>query len=362
MKVSLPYIQQYRDQHGKLKRYVRRPGQPKIRLPGEPGSPEFIAAYNAALSGHRIAPSARGRDRLPVGSVGQAIAEYYQHNSFLALAPGTRKMRRAILERFRAQDGDKPLALMKPEHVAKKLGAMKPFASRNWLKTLRGLMAFAVATGLRQDDPTEGFKPAKAKAGAIHTWTEDEIAIFERHHAVGTRARLAFSLLLHTASRRGDLVRLGRQNIRGGRLYYRQQKTGRALAIPLHHELVSVIEASRTDHLTFLVTAHGKPFSAAGFGNWFREMCNAAGLPQCSAHGLRKAQARRLAEAGCSAHEIASITGHKTLSEVQRYAEQASQAKLAEAAIRTVSGTSIVPLSETAVPPARKTRKYNEKI
>jgi hypothetical protein len=48
----------------------------------------------------------------------------------------------------------------------------------------------------------------------------------------------------------------------------------------------------------------GKPFTAAGFGNWFREQCNAACLPHCSFHGLRKAASVRLAEAGCTPHEM----------------------------------------------------------
>lgn len=341
MKVSLRYIHEYRDQHGTLKRYFRRAGSPKVRLPGEPGSAEFVAAYSAALAGQTIEKQPVGATRLQPGTVGRAIAEYYQHNSFLALAPGTRKMRRAILERFRAQDGDKPLALMQQIHIARKLGAMKPFAARNWLKTLRGLMAFAVATGLREDDPTTGFKPVKAKAGTIHTWTEDEIEIFERHYAVGTRPRLAMALLLYTAARRSDAVKLGPQNARSGRIRYRQQKTGRTLVIPIHPQLQEIIAALPRDHLTFLIAAGGKPFTAAGFGNWFRECCNAAGLAHCSAHGLRKAQARRLAEAGCSAHEIASITGHLTLSEVQRYTDAANQSKLADSAFATVSRTSI---------------------
>jgi site-specific recombinase XerD len=83
-----------------------------------------------------------------------------------------------------------------------------------------------------------------------------------------------------------------------------------------------------------LVTASGKPFSPAGFGNWFRQVCDEAGLPgKCAAHGLRKAAARRLAEAGCTAHQIMSITGHKTLREVTRYTESADRRGLAVAAM-----------------------------
>jgi integrase len=263
----------------------------------------------------------------------------------VTLAVQTQKMRRALLERFRAEDGEKRIAKMQREHVAKRIASKKAFAARNWLKTLRGLMQFAVTAGLRDDDPTAGINLPHARAGTIHTWTEAEIAIFEARHEIGSRPRLAMALLLYTAARRGDAVGLGPQHIRNGMLAYRQQKTGRILEIPVHPELSRIIASSPRGHLTFLTAAAGAPFSAAGFGNRFRQWCNEASLSHCSAHGLRKAQARRLAEAGCSAHEIAAITGHKTLAEVQRYADAASQSRMARSAMATV--TTAFPVAET---------------
>ena len=109
----------------------------------------------------------------------------------------------------------------------------------------------------------------------------------------------SFALLLYTGQRRSDVVRMGRQRIRDGMLHIRQMKTGVELAIPVHPRLGAIIGDMPIEHLTLVTTAFGKPFTAAGFGNWFREQCTAAGLPHCSAHGLRKAAARRLAEAGC---------------------------------------------------------------
>lgn len=269
----------------------------------------------------------------------------YGHSSFMTLAPQTQKMRRAILENFRSKHGDKRIAKMPREYVARLIASKKPFAARNWLKTLRGLMQFAVTTGLRSDDPTAGIEAPRARAGTIHTWTEAEIAQFEARHEMGSRPRLAMALLLFTAARRGDAIGLGPQHVRNGMLAYRQQKTGRTLELPLHPELAAILAASAVSHLTFLTTAAGAPFTPAGFGNAFREWCNEAGLKHCSAHGLRKAQARRLAEAGCSAHEIAAITGHKTLAEVQRYADAANQARMARSAMATV--TTAFPKSET---------------
>jgi len=256
-----------------------------------------------------------------------------------------RKCRRAILERFRTEHGDKRIAMLPQEFIVRTLGKRSPAAARNWLKTLRGLLEFAVSEKFRADDPTHGVKlPKLPKSDGIATWTEEEISAFETKHPIGSRARLAFALLLFTAQRRGDVVRMGRQHVRNGAISVRQQKTGAALEIPIHQDSQTVLDATPSEHLTFLVTEFGKPFAPAGFGNWFRDQCNEAGLPRhCSAHGLRKAACRRLAEAGCTAHQIAAISGHASLREVERYTKAADQARLAKDAInkeqlRTSSG------------------------
>src|SRR5262249_26278506 len=153
--------------------------------------------------------------------------------------------RRQILERLRADHGDKRLGLLRREHIAAMLGSKRPHAARTWLKTLRGLMQFCVEIGLINEDPTAGIKPAKLAASrGVHSWTEEEIAQFEARHPIGTRARLAMALLLFTAQRRGDVVRMGPQHIRGGAIIVRAQKTlrttGKTLQIPIHPALREV--------------------------------------------------------------------------------------------------------------------------
>lgn len=335
----LQFVHEFRDRHGKVRRYFRRPGFKRVPLPGLPFSPEFIAAYQAAMAGEVMPPPQVGASRTAPGTINAAIVVYYADNSYTTLASGTRKMRRAILERFRQQYGDRRIATLEPKHIAALIGSKKPFAARNWLKTLRGLLAFAKSIGLRPDDPSIGIKAPKAKSDGFHTWTEEEIAQYEVHHAIGTRPRLAMALLLYTAQRRSDVVRMGRQHVKNGVMHIRQQKTRTELDIPLHRELQAIIDVSDATGLTFLLTEKGAPFSAAGFGNIFREWCDQARLPKhCASHGLRKAACRRLAEAGCSAPQIASISGHKSLAEIQRYIEAAEQAKLARAAMDKVSG------------------------
>jgi len=176
-------------------------------------------------------------------------------------------------------------------------------------------------------------KAIRIKSSGHHSWTDVEIEQFERRHPVGSRARLALALLLYTGQRRGDVIRMGAQHIRDGFLHVRQEKTGAELTIPVHPELQMVLIATASGHLTFLTTQYGGPFKPQAFSTWFRQECDKAGLPHCSAHGLRKAAARSLAEAGCTAHEIASITGHATLAELVRYTKAVDQRRLAEAAM-----------------------------
>ena len=270
-------------------------------------------------------------------SVATVIEAYYAHTSFRALAAGTQRMRRAILERFRLTYGKRQIAGLHRYHLVALLGPKTPCAGRNWLKTLRGFLQFAVIAGYRQDNPTEGIKPTKTRSGEIHSWTEEEIAQFEEKYPLGTRARLAMALFLYTAQRRGDVVRMGPSDIHDGILTVAQQKSGSSLEIPVHPALTAILAATKSEHPTFLATTSGKPFSPAGFGNIFRDWCNAAGLPKhCSAHGLRKAACRRLAEAGCSEHQIASISGHRSLYEILRYTRVARQSILARAAMASV--------------------------
>jgi integrase len=336
-RIKLAHVNSIKDRHGRVRYYFRRRGFKNVRLLGLPGSAEFMEAYGAALADAK--PAEIGARRTQPGTVAALVAAYLGSIAFSNLAAETRRSRRGILERFRAEHGDKRVTLLGRQHVERMVAAKAatPSAARNFLNALRVLMHFAIETGIRSDDPTIGVKRVKLRTEGFRTWTEDDIGSFEAAHPIGTRARLALALLLYTGQRRSDVVRMGHQHLRGCDLHIRQQKTGKELTIPVLPELRAVLDATPSD-LTFLTTASGKPFTPAGFTNWFREMCNEAGLPKgLSAHGLRKATCRRLAEAGRSAMEIAAISGHGSLQEIERYTRAADQARMARAAIGSLS-------------------------
>jgi integrase len=218
---------------------------------------------------------------------------------------------------------------------------------RNYFKTLRGLIAFALTERLIEIDPTAGVKLAKVKdTGGFKTWSLESIEQYRTTHKLGTRARLALELLYGTMQARADVVQLGRQHVQADVISFRRQKTGNPVDIPILPELQIAIDAMpKAEHLTFLVTEHGKPFTPAGFGNYFRDQCDLAGLSNLSAHGLRKAGATRLAEAGATNHEIMAWGGWTTLKEVQRYTRAANRKRLAlQAAGKLKAGTEVANL------------------
>ena len=330
-RLHLKYVHSYRGYH-----YFRRRGSPYVQLPGVVGSTEFMEAYQRALA---AAPMAIGiSKRSGPGSVSAAIAEYYGSQSFRSLTGGTPALRRAILERFREQHGDKRLASLPREFITALLDTMAPHAAKNWLKAFRHFIRWCESRKLVQQDPTWGVRVTVPQSDGFYTWTEEEIAQYEAHHPIGSKARLALALGLYTALRRGDAIRIGRQHIRNGELGVRQSKTNASLLIPVLPELQHIIDATPTGHLTLLVTRTGKSYAAADFSEQFRRWCDAAELPpECSFHGLRKAALTRLANAGCSVHQIAAISGHKTLRQVEHYTRAADQARLArEAMAKTV--------------------------
>jgi integrase len=149
--------------------------------------------------------------------------------------------------------------------------------------------------------------------------------------------------MLFTGARRGDVVTLGKQHAKEGFLRYVPRKTRhQRMTIsekPILPVLADIIAKSPTGDLTFLVTKHGKPFTANGFGNWFRDRCDEAGLPQCSAHGLRKAGATIAAENGATDRQLMAMFDWTTPSQASVYVRAADKKRLAGDAARLMVGT-----------------------
>jgi integrase len=360
-RIKLPHVHGFRNRHGTLVHYFRKRGCKSVRLRGLPGSSEFMRAYEAALG--NVEPIVIGADRAKVGTIAATVGMMLASATFADLADGTQRLRRGILEKFREAHGDKRIALIERKHVQALIDtkAATPGAARNLLSVIRLLMQFAIDAGIRTDNPALGVKCVKSKSDGFPTWEEHHIAAYEARHPLGTMARLALALALGTGQRRADLVKMGRQHVRGDMIAVRQQKTKKPLMIPIGTELRAAIDAMPVDRLTFITSARGEPFSPPSFTMWFRKQCQAAGTPLgYSVHGLRKSVCCRLAEAGCTEKEIAAITGHKTLRMLQHYTEAADQKNLARAAIERLGNDHVAHLERRTGSPTRNQLKLKE--
>jgi integrase len=290
------------------------------------------------------APTPAGADRTSPGSVSDLVIRWYRSPDFNKAGESTRVVTRRIIEHFRAKFGDQRVEDFTFEHIdallvraARKSRDAKgrlvggPEAAARLRKHLSRLFRHAVKIRMIAANPVDHAEPvAKPKSQGFHTWTEEEIAAFQRRHPLGTKPRLALEIMLWTAQRGGDARLFGAKHERGGRVNFRAGKTGKDMWLPLAPQLRAAIAAMPALGLdAYLITAYGQPFSAKGFGQWFRDQCDAAGLPHCTAHGLRKAAARRAAQLGGTNQGLKALGGWSGDREVATYTAAVDQASLA---------------------------------
>lgn len=337
--IRLRYIHRVKDRYGKIRLYLRRPGHPAIPLPPEADA-GFFDAYQKAVARTNAAVKTAPINMDTLAALGDA---WQRSAQFKQLTPSSQQRYRLLLASLARED----YAMFKvkdfePRHIRRAVARLadKPGAANNRLKMLRALFAFAIEDGWRETNPTNEVRRLKAATDGFRSWTDAEIAQYEACWPSGSKERLALALLLYTGQRRSDVVEMGWGSVEGGLMRVRQGKTNVVLHIPIHDALLSEIEQCDPFQPCFLMAERHalKPFTANGFYMRFKSWRRQAGLGEgLSPHGLRKAAARRLAEAGCSPHQIASITGHKTLAEVERYTRSVDQKRLAAEAMERIA-------------------------
>jgi integrase len=329
-RIKLPFVHEYRDRHGKLRRYVRRPGARRVALPGLPGSPEFMQTYQDAMTGP-VLPRQRSRP----GTLAALAVEFFSSAEFANLAASSQATYRLALDPVLGRDGHRLARDLPPDKARKiieEIGASRPAMANLTRAVLRRLFSFAISIGQRRDNPFD--RAPKYKIGTHHTWTDAQLDTYENRWPLGTRERLAFDVLLYTAQRVGDVVRMQRSDIRNGVITVTQEKTGAEVFVPLHPALARSIKAGPANGLYLIGDRNGRPIKRGRLSALIVAAVKAAGLPaECVAHGLRKASLRRLAEHGSTVKEMQAVSGHKTLGEIERYTRQADQQRLARAAI-----------------------------
>jgi integrase len=230
-------------------------------------------------------------------------------------------------------------------HISEIIGAKAatPEAANNLLKVLRVLLDYAVGQEMIDGNPAVGVKRYRSRGEGIEPWTEAAVAQYRARHPIDTQAGRALELFVQTMQRRSDVIRMGWQHMTVDEeglpaIRVRQEKTDTPLVLPIHPQLEAALVALPRTNLTFLMTERGAPFTPAGFGNWFRKQCDLAGLPNLSAHGLRKFALTRAANLGATHEQLKAFGGHRSDSALAPYLRTANQQRLARQLLNLMLG------------------------
>lgn len=349
------YVSTDRCRDGSKRLIYRPPGGKRVTLPGPVGSKTFWEAYNAAAAGKPLS-AATPRQKTARAAPGtlRAVAEgWYRSAQFRSDDALTQSDKRGVIESILAEPlvVGKPLQFetcpvksLSPQHVAvlrdRKAGL--PNAANKRLRYVRMMLDWAVESGYADTNVAKDTKRVRVPKGGFHVWSVEEVRQFEAFHQVGTRARLAMSLMLLAGLRRSDAVTLGRQHVSDGWIKKPQHKNRnrhpKLIQVPVLPTLASVLAASPLGEMTLLMTAEKKPkpYTIKAFGMRFKAWCVDAGLPHCSAHGLRKAGATIAIDNGASDAQVMAIYGWEDAKEVLTYSRERDRKRLAEEAMHLI--------------------------
>lgn len=277
------------------------------RIEGKPGTPEFMAAYNEAVA---------DRQRKPAAGVLLSVMQGYQaSDAFRSCADATRRDYIRYIKIIEAEFGDMPLGALTDRRVR---GEFMAWRDRLALRSRRSadyawsvlarILSWGLDRGLVLSNPCErGGRLYRAKR-TENVWLDaDEAAFLARAPA---HLHLPLILALWTGQRQGDLLRLPWSAYDGETIRLTQSKTGARVVVPVGAPLKARLDGSPRLSPVILLNSEGRPWTGDGFRASWGKACKACGITGLTFHDLRGTAVSRLALAGCSEAEIATLTGH----------------------------------------------------
>jgi integrase len=350
-----PHLQRGVSRHGKPYWFVQmKRGAPKIRIREVYGSPEFDAAYQAAIAS---APKVKEPQiKANKGTLEWAWLLYKQSGSWQSKSKATQRQRENIMKHVLASAGSVAISDINDAAVQDGVDrrANTPSQAKNFAQMMRQFFKWLVKNKIVAKNPCDGLElPKRPKTGGFKEWTEDDIVKYETRWPIGTRERVMLDVYAYTGLRRGDAARVGKQHISRQIVQELDERTGEMMEViketitiateksqgqtvvhlPLLDVLKRTLDAGPTGDLSFNVTKRGTPWAKESLGNTFKDACVAAGVLDKSAHGLRKAAATRAADNGATTHELMAIFGWIDIKEAEIYTRNANRKRLAARAM-----------------------------
>lgn len=276
------------------------------RLPGNPGEPEFMAAYNAAVA-RKVVPKA--------GTMFSILRGYQESAEFDKLRPRTKSDYIRLIKAIEQKFGTFPLSAMTDprtrnifmtwrDELAK---ASKRQADYSW-SVLARVLSWAHGRRIIAENPCTRGGRLYSGSRVDKIWSDEceeaFLALAPEH------LHLALVLALWTGQREGDLLALTWTQYDGRAIRLRQGKTGVRVTVPAGSSLKERLDAARQSSGPVLLNSRGQPWTSNGFSSSWRKACKKAGIVGVTFNDLRGTAVTRLAVCGCTEAEIASLTGH----------------------------------------------------
>jgi len=341
--VMLPYLQVYKVR-GKQFAYYRRAGK-RVRLAGEIGSPEFLAAYK--IASEEVSPKIGIPSKAAPGTF-QALWDAYERSpDYKQIDIETQKDYARLLKPSLALHGHRQVAGIHQAWVLAERDkrAKSPSRANRFVSVLRLLINWGIPRGFRPKDgnPTFGIKALRVGKGH-RIWTDAEVELMTSERA-GTVA-LPVLMARYLGQRLQDIIPLTWTAYDGQFITVTQRKSEHTdevvkLELPVHPTLKRALDTAKalrdaagTPAVTICIRPDGKPWQLSHFKHTFTETRRALELPEdMHFHGLRGTAATALAEKGASTRQIRSITGHKTDAMANKYTKQAQQKIVAKTVV-----------------------------
>jgi integrase len=339
------YVYHKRDRHGGLGYwYYDRPGYPRKRLPGLPGSREFMDAYEAAAEGKQRPV---GANAVKARTMNDLAVQYLQSEAYLRKCkPSTQTKYVRVIDEIRRDHGHRMVAELTRQTVfaLHQRFISRPSVGNLWLKVMSNMLKHAVKLGWREDNPCRGVEKLTERGNETQPWSIDQLQQYRDRWPVCTMQRLAFELLLWTGRRLSDVRLIGPQHIeeREDDLYivFRQvkAKSDEKLYSFVPAELKEIMDGTPQRGLVFVTTEAGSRFASdKSFGNYLSKAIKAAGIESVTAHGLRATMATAVADSLGTVHQIKAVTGHLSDNMAKKYTGRADRRRLARTAIKQVT-------------------------
>ncbi|EQA96815.1 tyrosine-type recombinase/integrase [Sphingobium baderi] len=353
------HVYAFKSQHGTTRLVFRRKGFSSGYFKAQIGTEDFRQEYHRFMNPADVTVEAPKTKKPAAGTIDEALNRYMSVPTRLGPSAVTQAKIRAVLEDFRRGDeisgnrGVRQIRGVTFESIDKIIEKKRiktgkgnktkggTFAAIKLRKELIRFFDWSRKAGLIDHNPAADSERVKLtvdekKGRGFRTWTEDDIQQFRQHWKLGTKQRLAMEVYLWTDQRRCDVHKMGRAQIKGGRLPVTQEKTGKELWIAVAPQLLEAIVAmdpKETSPFCFIVSRKGTAYTKESFGNWFKDACVAAGLMSHNGHGLRKATLRRLADLQAANKTMKALSGQDKDETLAIYTADADQIRLADEAV-----------------------------